>query len=69
MDNAIVFARGFAVDDGNTANIDAAKRDHWANAGRLVNDFNHFVAKDPRVVVSVFPFFDGISEIALSGTT
>ncbi len=60
-----VFARGFAVDMHNMANIDPAARDHWMEAGKLVQDFNSFVANDPRILVTMLPFFDGISEIRL----
>lgn len=60
-----VFARGFAVDVKNTSNIDPANIDHWIQAGRLVDEFNSFVANDPRLNVTVFPFFDGVSEISL----
>lgn len=58
-----VFARGFAVDNDNTANIDPAKIDHWIEAGKLVTEFNSFVAGDKRISVIMLPFFDGISEI------
>jgi len=61
-----VFARGFAVDDANEANIDPAKLSHWIDAGRQVRDFNSFVAADPRVDVNMLPFFDGVSEIRLN---
>ena len=58
-----MFARGFAVDRQNVANIDPATLDHWINAGGLVREFNTFVANDPRISVTMLPFFDGISEI------
>ena len=60
-----VFARGFAVSTENTANIDPTRLDHWIEAGRLVKDFNSFIAGDVRVTVAILPFFDGISEIRL----
>ena len=47
------------------ANIDPARKGHWIEAGRLVRDFNEYVAKEPRVKVTVLPFFDGVSEICL----
>lgn len=49
----------------NLVNIDHARLDHWNEAGRIVDDFNAFVATDTRVLVTVWPFFDGISEIRL----
>lgn len=61
----LVFARGFAVDHDSTANIDPANISHWIKAGKLVCAFNRFVASDPRVIVTVLPFFDGVSEICL----
>lgn len=60
-----VFARGFAVDSHNIANIEPALIAHWIEAGELVRDFNSFVTADPRVTVTMLPFFDGISEIRL----
>jgi len=60
-----VFARGFAVDTSNLANIDSTKINHWIDSGKLVNDFNSYVAKNPCVSVTLLPFFDGISEIRL----
>lgn len=62
----IVFARGFIVESQNTANIDAARIGHWIEAGEIVRNFNSFVATDPRITVSMLPFFDGISEIRLA---
>ena len=60
---SIVFARGFAVDSDNKANIDPAEINHWIDAGKLVTEFNSFVAGDPRISVIMWPIFDGISEI------
>jgi len=62
---AAVFARGFAVDSENVANIDSAKTEHWTEAGSMVREFNTFVASDARICVTMLPFFDGISEIRM----
>ncbi|CAI7592951.1 unnamed protein product [Penicillium viridicatum] len=59
-----VFARGFVVGE-SPANIDRARLDHWNEAGKLVVDFNAYIAADPRITVTIWPFFDGISEIKL----
>jgi hypothetical protein len=59
----LVFARGFAVSQEETANIDTNDIPHWVEAGELVRQFNSFVAGDPRVHVTMLPFFDGLSEI------
>lgn len=61
---AAVFARGFVVGE-SPANIDGARLDHWNEAGKLVVDFNAYIAADPRITVTIWPFFDGISEIKL----
>lgn len=61
----LVFARGFTIDHESTANIDPANIAHWTKAGELVSAFNRFVAEDSRVIVTVLPFFDGVSEICL----
>ncbi|KXT18078.1 hypothetical protein AC579_4530 [Pseudocercospora musae] len=61
-----VFARGFAVSSGNTANLpEPLNLGHWEDAGLLVREFNDFVASDRRVDVTVLPIFDGVSEIRL----
>ena len=59
-----VFARGFVTGEGRD-NIDATKISHWMHSGKLVADFNAFVAADPRVSAMVWPIFDGIAEIRL----
>ncbi|OIW29125.1 S-adenosyl-L-methionine-dependent methyltransferase [Coniochaeta ligniaria NRRL 30616] len=62
-----VFARGFVIGEAR-GNIDPAKLDHWKQSGQVVLDFNAFVAADPRVTVTIWPFFDGIAEIKLRGS-
>jgi len=59
----IVFARGFVVDDANTANIETSTIDHWKRSGKLMREFGAFLRDDPRVRVLVLPIFDGIAEI------
>lgn len=61
--NSLVFARSFAVDTGNTANIDSTALGHWRKAGKLVDDFNRFVTADARIDQVILPIFDGIAEI------
>ncbi|KAI4216247.1 MAG: hypothetical protein LQ351_001257 [Letrouitia transgressa] len=55
--NSLVFARSFAVDTGNTANIDSTALGHWRKAGKLVDDFNRFEVAGNNDVLkhSVFP--------------
>ena len=68
MDDIVdqVFARGFVLDAENMANIDPTEQAHFIDSGKLVDEFNTFVANDRRVKVTTLPFFDGISEISLS---
>lgn len=58
-----VFARGFVSGVDALANIDPNTVGHWRNAGTLMREFNAFVNNDARVIVSIVPIFDGVSEI------
>lgn len=45
------------------ANVDTNQLERWVVAGQQVREFNEFLSLDARVDVTVFPFFDGISEV------
>jgi predicted O-methyltransferase YrrM len=66
-DNA-VFARGFVSDIDAWANIELSTVGHWRKAGAMMKKFNAFIKNDARVVVSVVPMFEGVSEIRYKHT-
>ncbi|KAI9870081.1 MAG: hypothetical protein M1830_004707 [Pleopsidium flavum] len=59
-----VFARGltFGKDSFNPY-LDNAVRPYWTDCGKALDQFNTFVASDPRVDVTMLPLFDGVSQI------
>lgn len=61
--DSAVFARGFVSGIDALANIEPSTVGHWMKAGALMRAFNAFVKNEARVVVSIVPIFDGVSEI------
>lgn len=64
----VVFARGFVCGVDALANIEPSTVGHWRKAGALMRDFNAFIKNEARVVVSMVPIFDGVSEICWKHT-
>lgn len=58
-----VFARGLTVGKDVSPSLSNAVRPYWTACGQALQQFNAFVASDPRVDVTVLPLFDGISQI------
>ncbi|KAK5628335.1 hypothetical protein RRF57_004050 [Xylaria bambusicola] len=61
-----VFARGFVLGIQGSQNVAADTLDHWTEAGKIVQDFNDFLAASSSIRVTIMPFFDGIAEICLN---
>ena len=58
-----VFARGMTISNKANPYLLDDVRSYWTKCGQALDQFNSYIANDPRVDVTVIPVFDGVSQI------